>query len=86
MREVEVLLVTSPGCHFCDFARQVLTRLAADFPLSVSELPLFSPCGQELAQRDGIMFPPGIYVAGEFFGYGRVSGAKLRRRLEAIAQ
>lgn len=86
MREVEILLVTSPGCHFCEFAWNILASLKTQYRLSVSELPLLSPQGQELAARDGILFPPGIYVNGEFFGFGRVSAGRLRRRLEAITQ
>lgn len=81
-----MVLVTSPGCHFCEFAKRVVESLQAEYPLSVSEVSLLSPEGQELAARDGILFPPGIYVAGEFFGFGRLSASKLRKRLEGIAR
>ena len=81
MREIGVLLVTAEACHFCDHAKQVLTRLAERYPLTVSEIPWTSEEGRRLAERDGVAFPPGIYLDGSFFGYGRLSEGKLQKWL-----
>jgi len=81
MRKVEVLLVTAEDCHFCAHAKEVLSRMAQRYPLSVSAIPWTSDAGRQLAQRDGIVFPPGIYVDGAFFGYGRLSEGKLQKWL-----
>ncbi len=81
MREIEVLLVTANDCHFCAHARQVLARIAERYPLSVFEIPWTSEEGRRLADRDGIVFPPGIYLDGSFFGYGRLSEGKLQKWL-----
>ena len=81
MKEVQVLLLTAESCHFCDHAKAVLSRVAQEFPLVVSDLPISSPEGRRLAEHDGILILPGIYVDGELFGYGRLSEGKLKRRL-----
>ena len=81
MKEIEVLLLTTESCHFCDHAKAVLSRVSEEYPLAVSELPIASPEGRRLAERDGILILPGIYVDGELFGYGRLSEGKLKRRL-----
>ncbi len=41
--------------------------------------------GAALAKRGGIMFPPGIFLGGEAFSYGRPSERKLRREFERRA-
>ncbi len=60
----------------------MLDRLAIEYGFSVSTLDLGSPEGQALAVRGGVLFPPGIFLDGEPFSYGRPSERKLRRELE----
>lgn len=81
MRTIEVLLVTAEACHFCAHAKHFLGRLAERYPLAVSEISWTSEEGRRLAERDGILFPPGIYLNGAFFGYGRLSEGKLQKWL-----
>lgn len=81
---IRVTLLTADGCHYCAHAREVLARLAKEWPLEIRDLPLHSPEGAERALRDGIAFPPGIYLDGTLFGYGRLSEGKLRRRLAEL--
>ena len=69
-------------CDFCDLARQILQRLSTEFPFSISVVDLDSAAGQDLAERGGILFPPGIFVDGEPFSYGRPSERRLRQELE----
>ncbi len=78
-------LVTAPECHLCGHAREVLSRLQRDWPLAVDEVAWESSEGQTLVRRDGVPFPPALYVAGEFYGYGRLSERLLRRLLERRA-
>lgn len=77
---MDVLLLTQDHCALCDQAKAVLERLAAEFPLSVTTVDLASSEGQTLATR-GVLFPPGIFLDGEPFSYGRLSERKLRREL-----
>jgi glutaredoxin len=77
-----VTLLTQPDCAFCEQAAGMLERLSRDYRLEVAELPLTSHEGRSLAERGGIMFPPGIFLDEEAFSYGRPSERRLRRELD----
>ena len=79
---MNVLLLTQEHCGFCAQAKEILDRLAVEYELSVSTLDLGSPEGEALAVRGGLLFPPGIFLDGELFSYGRLSERKLRREIE----
>lgn len=79
---MEVILLAQENCAFCDQAKEMLDRLSSEYPISVSTLDLSMPEGQALAGRGGVMFPPGIFLDGEPFSYGRPSEKKLRRELD----
>ncbi len=86
MGTIEVLLLTQEHCSLCEHARRVLGRLGADYRLAVATLDLASPQGRELATRGQILFPPGVFLDGEPFSYGRLSERKLRRELDRRRQ
>lgn len=79
---IRVTLLTKPHCEFCDDAKGILSRLAVGYPLVIETVDLDSPAGEQLALHGGILFPPGIFLDGEPFSYGRLSERKLRRELE----
>jgi hypothetical protein len=79
---IRVTLLTKPQCAFCDDAKAILSRLADEYPIAVELVALDSPRGERLALRGGILFPPGLFLDGEPFSYGRLSERKLRRELE----
>lgn len=79
---IQVTLLTKAQCAFCDDAKAILTRLEAEYPLVVEMLDLDTSDGSALAMRGGMLFPPGIFLDGEPFCYGRLSERKLRRELE----
>ena|SRR2546421_9908968 len=78
---IQVLLVTQQQCAFCVQAKDLLTRLAREYELSVSTLDVQSPQGEALALHSGLLFPPGIFLDGTLFCYGRPSERKLRQEL-----
>ncbi|GAA3845333.1 glutaredoxin family protein [Amycolatopsis tucumanensis] len=78
---VQITLLTQHDCGFCDQAKQVLNRLADEYPLQVSEIDLASPEGQRLATQAGVLFAPGVLVDAQPFSFGRLSERKLRRKL-----
>lgn len=82
MTILSVLILTQENCDFCDAATTMLERLSREYPLSVSTLELESAAGQALAEKGGILFPPGIFLDGEPCCYGRPSEARLRREIE----
>ncbi|MCL4545004.1 MAG: thioredoxin family protein [Chloroflexi bacterium] len=86
METIQVALLTAEGCHYCAHARRLLERLKGEWPLVVEEVPLETPEGAAMALRDVIAFPPGVYLNGALFGYGRLSEGKLRRRLGELTR
>ncbi|HEY9878758.1 MAG TPA: glutaredoxin domain-containing protein [Leptolyngbyaceae cyanobacterium] len=79
---MNILLLTQDNCHFCDMAKEILDRLAVEYGFTLFTLDLNSARGQALALEGGVLFPPGIFINGEPFGYGRPSEKRLRRELE----
>jgi len=79
---IDVVVLSQSDCHFCELAEQVLQRVARDYPLAVRHIALASEEGQALASRHGVMFAPGILLAGRLFSYGRPSERRLRRHLD----
>ena len=78
---MEVLLLTQENCGFCAQAKEVLARLSGEYGFAVSTLDVNSPEGQKVAMCGGVLFPPGIFLDGEPFSYGRPSERKLRREI-----
>jgi hypothetical protein len=76
-----LILISSEGCHLCERARQLLTVLAEDREVTVRELSWQSAEGAALVLRDGVPFPPALYVEGALAGYGRLSERAVRRKL-----
>lgn len=81
-RTIRVTLLTRAQCAFCDNAKAILNRFASEYPLMIELVDLDSPAGDQLALWGGVLFPPGIFLDGEPFSYGRLSERKLRRALE----
>ena len=79
---LQVTVLTREDCAFCNQAKEIVTRLVKEYPLTLSELDMDSPAGQEMAERGGVMFPPGIFLDDQPFSYGRLSEKKLRRELD----
>ncbi len=79
---MEVTLLTQQNCSFCDQAKEILDRLSPRYGFAITTLDLGSVGGQQLLERGGVMFPPGIFIDGEPFSYGRPSERKLRRELD----
>jgi hypothetical protein len=82
MSAIAVLILTQDNCAFCENAKDLFRDLAREFPLSVATLDMNSPEGEELAVRGEVPFPPGIFIDGTPFCYGRPSERKIRREIE----
>jgi hypothetical protein len=80
----DVVLVTSPGCHFCDEALHVIEGLAERYPLRIATIPLLSEQGRSLLVRHRVPFPPILMIDDEFFGFGRISRRKLEAHLMSL--
>jgi thiol-disulfide isomerase/thioredoxin len=83
---VQITLLSQSWCGLCDHAKEVLSRIGADYPLRITEIDLAGEEGQRLAARAGVLFAPGVLVDGEFFSFGRISERRLRRILDQRRQ
>jgi thiol-disulfide isomerase/thioredoxin len=79
---MEVVLITTSRCEFCDDAHRTFERLAREYSLSITTIDLDSPTGQAFAAEHGLTFPPGVVLDGRPFSHGRLSERKLRRELD----
>lgn len=79
---MRITLLTQQNCAFCDQAKQMLDRLASEYDFTVHTLDMVSPEGRSLAERGGIMFPPGIFIDEQALCYGRPSERRLRRAFD----
>jgi glutaredoxin len=78
--EHEVALLTKPGCHLCDDARVVLTRLAAELGFALTETDATADPAVLERWHDEL---PVIFVDGRQHGYWRVEEQRLRAALRA---
>jgi hypothetical protein len=82
----EITLLTQEDCALCEHAKDVLARVAADHPITVTEIDLRSETGAALALDAGVMFAPGVLLDGRAFSYGRLSERRLRKTLDHKAR
>ncbi len=79
---IQVLLLTQASCAFCVQAKELFDRLSNEYDLTVTILDVQSAEGELLALRSGLLFPPGVFLDGKLFSYGRPSERKLRQEFE----
>lgn len=80
-----ITLLTQSDCGFCDHAKTVLADIGRDIPITVEEVGLDSPRGQQLADGGWVLFAPGVLIDGQPFGFGRLSERRLRKALATNA-
>ena len=80
--EPAITVVHSPGCHYCDDAREALAEIVAQQPLRVRYVDAESSEGAELVAHHRVPMFPLVLVDGQFFSYGRLP----RRKLQALLQ
>ncbi|GIH12305.1 glutaredoxin family protein [Rugosimonospora africana] len=71
-------LITRPGCHLCDVAKEALERIAADTGEQWQEINVESEVELEAEYGDRV---PVVLLDGKEHGYWRVEEARLRRDL-----
>ena len=77
---VELVLITSEDCHFCERARAVLDTIG----ISAREVSVDSGEAQELAARGiALSFLPVLTDGHRVVAYGRLSEKRLRKELTA---
>jgi glutaredoxin len=81
---MDVLLLIQDQCHFCNMAKEILDRLSREYQFTLSTLNLNTDEGQALAEQNGILFAPGLFINGAPISYGRPSEKRLRREFERL--
>lgn len=79
---LDVLVVTSPACHLCEDALEVLEGLAREYPLSIRQTSIDSDEGRAVFERFHPPLPPFVVVDDELFSAGRLPRKKLHGYLE----
>lgn len=77
----EVTILTQASCVFCTQAKEIFSRLGAEYPINVHEEDLNTEIGRALALKHGVMFAPGVLINGKLFSFGRLSEKKIRKHL-----
>lgn len=81
-----VLLVTKEGCKPCSRVKRILAEFRNEIPsLTVEEIDFSSQRGMELAIQHNILYPPAVYVDGQFLAYGKIYEEPLRDAVRARA-
>jgi glutaredoxin len=75
-----ITLLSRPGCHLCDDARAVISRVAADFGIAWTERDITA--SEHDLQRYGEMIPVTL-IDGVQHDFWRVDEHRLRRALES---
>jgi glutaredoxin len=78
----QITVVESDACHFCADAQEVLTGLAATFPLAVDTVDVRTDSGRDLMARHRAAMSPLVLLDGAFFSSGRLPRRKLIKILE----
>jgi glutaredoxin len=73
-------LITRPGCHLCEVAREAIDRVARETGESWQEIDLTGDLELEREYGDRI---PVVLLDGREHGYWRVEEDRLRRDLAA---
>ena len=74
-------LLTAPGCHLCEHARDVLDELSGEGLLHWRELSPATAEGQALEPGLPPLRPVLLAADGGVVAYGRLSARRLRRTL-----
>jgi len=77
-----LILVGKPGCHLCEVMREVVSPVAAELGLTLSERDVGSDPELDALYRNDI---PVLLLGGREVARHRVSAADLRARLRSLS-
>jgi len=65
-KQINLELLTSPGCHNCAVFKAFWETVKADWPnISFNEISITEPKGQELVSKHMILSSPGLLLNAE---------------------
>ena len=86
MQNITLLVLTSPGCTHCHEFLEYWKTVALKWPnVTLKEISLITPEGQELVQKHQIFASPGILLNGELFATGGVNKERFLEKLKTLS-
>lgn len=80
---IRVQLVANEGCNHCVQVKNILEKLAPEFPeMTREEIPMTSPKGIETIQKYGIMASPGVIINDRLAFSGGGTEKQIRKALQ----
>lgn len=79
-----LLYVSAADCHLCERGRSIAHDLAEEAGLEIVEVGWSDATARGLTERDGVPFPPALYLDDRLLGYGRLSERRLRRVMAGV--
>ncbi len=87
MKNITLEVLTAPGCTHCHEFLEFWKTEAVKWPnVTMKEISLMDPAGQELVGKHQIFASPGILLNGEVFATGGVNKVKFTERLGELSK
>lgn len=87
MKEISLIVLTSPGCthcqHFLEFWRNEQVYFEH---VKMEEVSILTEEGQALVREHGVFASPGIIIGGELFSTGGYNESEFRKRLKMLSE
>lgn len=86
MSDINVIELSSPGCHNCAAFKEFWEGESVNWPqVNFREVSLTEPEGQELVQKYQIFASPGIIINDELFCTGGVNQDDFKAKLKELS-
>lgn len=87
MHNVSLEVLTSPGCTHCHEFLEFWKTESTKWPnVTMKEISIITPEGQEMVGKHQIFASPGILVNGEVFATGGFNKDKFTQKLQEVSQ
>ena len=84
---VNIVSVSKEGCLPCIRVRRILGELKVELPeINVREVEFTSEEGVTLAVKNGILYPPAVFINGALFAKGKILEEPLKEATRAAAR
>ncbi|HEC32948.1 MAG TPA: hypothetical protein ENI63_01655 [Candidatus Kaiserbacteria bacterium] len=84
---LKVTLIHPDGCAHCEAVKGTLEKMKSDYPdITIEEVDMVTPEGQEMVKKYGILSSPGILVNDEFFAFGGATEEQFKEKFEELKQ
>lgn len=86
MNTIEIIELSSPGCHNCAAFQAFWDKEKAQWPnATLKEVSILDPEGQALAQKHQVFASPGIFINGELFSTGGVNKEDFVKKIKELS-